>query len=270
MWRYLFLIILVISCASKERTKYQPYSKKEGGYRDKVLEENLRVVNFSANSYTKKSMAERFAKFRAIETCMKEGAKVTHFLDTLDKTESREVTRSSTSGYPSYYYGMSPFYGRYSGFGYGFGYSSYDTNTWSETIRYPELEVIYECTSKVYEPKVDFREVSAEEMKHLVKDLQGALQVMKILKDSPNQTLRKGDIVLRGNGERIQKIYQLLGLFRNDKAHSIRLEIMRDGNMKTGVLLKGVDVTESILEEQNAVIKAACKHKEIKKNALCE
>jgi hypothetical protein len=271
MIRTLVLIFFLISCSSNDRSKYQRYSKKNGGYKEQTLGNDLRIVSFHANSYTKKKLAATFARFRAIEICLAENFKLAHLLDSFDRTQSKTITRSSSSGYPSYYYGMSPFWNRYHGFGYGFGWSTQTGSSWNETIQYPEVEVIYECANDVYEPQVKLREVSAEEMKHLVKDLRGGLQIEALLSDSPDKKqLRVGDIILRGNGERVQELYQLLALFRRSKGHKIDIEIMRDGKLKTGLTLTGVDASEKMLKAQQDIIKSACKNKEIKEKKLCK
>lgn len=271
MLRILIVIVLISGCAS-ERTQYGKYSKKEGGYQDKVVEKNLRVVSFKANSYTKVSLASKFAKFRAIEICSSENYKLTHLLDTFDKTRSQTVTRTSSSGYPSYYYGMSPFYSRYSGFGYGFGFSSMNTSSWNETLRYPDIEVIFECANEVWAPEVTFREVPPDEMKHLMKDLKGGLQVEKVLSIKPGKKdVMVGDIIIFGNGERIQQTYQLLSLFNKNKDHTIVVAVLRNGIRKEGLILKGTDSSDKILAAQADIIRSVCKNKELKgRHKLCK
>lgn len=267
MLRILTLLLIISSCASKP-TKYGKYSKKDGGYQDKTLEGNLRVVNFKANSNTKTSLATKYATFRAIEICSAANFKLTHLLDTFDKTQSKTVTRTSTNGYPSYYYGMSPFYSRYSGF--GFGFSTMQSSTWNETLKYPEVEVIFECADEVYEPGVVLREVPADEMKHLIKDLHGGLQIERIPKEAPKSKLKVGDIIIYGDGVRIQQNYELLSLFHKSSDHEIKLDILRDGVNLQGLNLKGVDASEKILGAQNEVIKSVCGKEELKKNRLCQ
>lgn len=264
----LVLLLIVSSCAT-QRTKYGKYSKKEGGYQEKVVEESIRAVNFKANSNTKTSVAERFAQFRAIEICLFENFKLTHVLDVFDKTQSKTVTRTTSNGYPSYYYGMSPFYDRYSGMGFGFNMMNY--SSWNETLKYPDVDVIFECANEVYEPELEFREVPADEMKHLVKDLRGGLQVEKIPATALSKNFKAGDIIVYAEGERVQQIYQLLKLFHKSKDRAITVELLRDGKTKQGFILKGIDASEKILAAQNAVIKKVCKSKELKKqHALCK
>lgn len=270
MLRILMLLVLLVGCAS-ERTKYAKYSKKNGGYQDKTVENNLRVVSFKANSYTPVKLAIKFAKFRAIEICQKEEYKVAHLLDTFDKTQSKTVTRTSSSGYPSYYYGMSPFYSRYSGFGYGFGFSTMNSSSWNETVQYPDIEVIFQCTNEVWEPEVKFREVPPDEMKHLVKDLKGGLQVESVPETSVSKkNVKVGDVIIEGNGERIQQTYQLLTLFINSKDHTINVEVLRDGNLKQGLILKGTKGTDKLLKAQKDIVKSTCKNKELAENKLCQ
>lgn len=267
MLRILTLLLMITGCASGP-TKYGAYSKKAGGYQDKTLEGNFRVVNFKANSNTKTSLATKYATFRAIEICTASNFKLTHLLDTFDKTQSKTVTRTSTNGYPSYYYGMSPFYSRYSGF--GFGYSNMQSSSWNETLKYPEVEVIFECADEVYEPGIVLREVTAEEMKHLIKDLHGGLQVERIPKEANNSELKVGDIIIRGDGIRIQQNYELLSLFHKSKDHQIRVDILRDGVTRRGLSLKGVDATEQILKAQLKAIQSVCNKEELKKKSLCQ
>lgn len=266
MLRILTLLLIISACATKP-TKYQKYSKKEGGYQEKSLDGNLRVVNFKANSNTKTSLAAKYATFRAIEICLNANFKMAHLLDTFDKTQSKTVTRTTTNGYPSYYYGMSPFYNRYSGF--GFGFSSMQSSSWNETLKYPEVEVIFECANEVFAPEISLREVPAEEMKHLIKDLHGGLQVERIPKEAKGSSLRTGDIIINGDGVRIQQKYEMLSLFHQSSDHEIKVNVLRDGVNKQGLSLRGVDVSKKILEAQEAAIKSVCKKEELKKNKLC-
>ncbi len=272
MLRLFLLLFFLISCSSHERTRFKSYSKKNGGgYQEKTLEGNLKVVSFKANEDTKKSLAIKFSKFRAIEICTSEKFLLTHILDTFDKTLSKNIIRTSSSGYPSYYYGMSPFYNNYSGFGYGFGFSTTNSNSWNETLQYPDIEVVFECANDIYEPEVEFREVTAEEMKHLIKDLKGGLQVEKIISDSSKaKKLEIGDILIRANGERIQEIYQLLSLFHKDQDHKLNVDVLRDGIVKSGIVLIAKNVNEKIIKNQNEIVNSVCKYEDVNQRTLCK
>lgn len=272
MLRLLIFVFILTSCSSNERTKYQAFKKnKGGGYQESSVDDNLKIVQFKANSNTKKQIALKFAKFRAIEICHAKNFSLTHFLVTLDKTLLKTVTKTSSTGYPVYYYGMSPYYTRYSGFGYGLGFSSVSSTSWGETVQYPNVEVVYECANEVYGPLVAFREVPAEDMKHLIKDLRGGLQIEKFTKDSLNtKDLKVGDILIRANDIRIEHIYHILSLFHTSLDHKIKVDVLRDGNIKSGIMLTGLDVSANILETQKKIIKSTCKYKELKDKALCK
>jgi hypothetical protein len=263
MYKLITLLTLLVSCASP--TKYQKY-KKQRGYQDRVVDKDLRAASFRGNEHTKKDEAELMAKFRATEICHEEGKNLTHILDVMDQSESKEYMRTSGFG-PSYYYGMSPYYGRYySGFGVGMNNVNYQT--WKETYIYPNFEVFFECVNEVKGPDVFFRQVSSEEMKLLVRDLKGGLQVEKILDHSPNKKiLSVGDVVLRANGDRVQT---LLDIFHEAKKNpEVKLDILRDGE-KRSVVLKCADISGIVKETQEDIIHSACQRNEIKDRPICK
>lgn len=269
IWKWLILVSL-IACSSNDPTPYQK-SKKGKGYSDRV-ENELKVSNFRGNSYTKVAIARLFAEFHAIETCKTEGGRSANILDIFDKTESKEVLRTTGSAFgPTYYggYGMYPYYSRYSSFGVGATFNTVATDTWPETLVYPNIDVYYTCETEVWRPKVMFREIPAAEMKHLVKDLHGGIQVEKLMADSPNtKFLSEGDIILKANGRRIERVYELIHLF-SDKSRQVRVEILREGEKKS-LTLKADNVTNTVGEAENKIIAEACKRKEIKENKFCK
>lgn len=262
-----FILALVISGCSSSRSKYAAFKKKEG-YRDMPAESGFQVVSFKANAYTKEKDAELFAKFRAIEICKESGKKLANIMQVQDLSEQRDVIRTSSSGFPSYYYGMSPFYGRYHS-GLGLGFSTMSSNSWEETYTYPEFSVVFTCTDDAFGPELVFRQVSAEDMKLLVKDLKGALQVEDILDGSPNtKVIEVGDVITRANGSRIQSIPQLMKFFMGNK-REVDVEIMREGT-KRSALLKSVEVSNFLEKSQTEIIQSACKKKEIKERKVCK
>lgn len=263
---YVMSFIFLFSCAHNERTPYQVY-KKHQGYREKV-EDGLRIVNFMSNSYTKIEDTMIFAKFRAIELCLGENKKFALILDVVDKTEKKDILRSrGDTYYPSYYYGMSPYYSRYSSFGLYGGFGTTNTETWKETIVTPQIDVLYQCADTAKGPEVIFRDVSAEEMKILVKDLKGGLQVEKILDHSPNKNIVEfGDVLIKANDQRIQKNFEVLKLFNENK--KLKVDIYREGQRKI-LTLKSHDISASVLKSQEEIIKAACQYKEIKEKEIC-
>lgn len=267
-----FILVLILgACSGDPRTRYGAFKEKnKGGYTLETVNSDLRKVTFRANSQTPRNTAELLGRFRAIELCQREGKKYAHLLGVLDRSESREVTRSNSHmyGFPSYYYGYSPFYSRYSGIGFSAGLNTVSTNTWNETLIYPHYDILFRCSDGLYEPDVIFREVPASEMKHLVKDLKGALQVEKVMENSPNKNLKPDDILLRASGERVSQNWQLLEKFRTSES-VVPVQILREG--KTLQLnLKGRSVGEEGEASQQETIRAACKFDEVKERPLCK
>jgi hypothetical protein len=264
-------LILLFACSSK-RTQYQKFEKKEGGYSDAVTEDHLHVTKFEGNSLTKKSYAELFAKFHSLEECRKTGSPYSHIIGVIDKSSTKKVIRSNSDAWgPSYYYGMgmSPFYSRYSGFGFSTGINMVNSRAWEETLVYPEIDVIYHCTEKVYEPEIAMRDVPAEEMKHLVKDLKGGVQVEKILPGSPNTALKQEDIIIKAEGKRIMKGHELLALFK-DGPDPVKALILREGEKKT-VKIRAEDVTKKVEKNLAEIRASACKFEDVEKaSSLCK
>jgi hypothetical protein len=263
------LLLTIAGCASSP-TQYIP-EKNKHGYSDKIIDPTLRVAEFNGNSSTKKEMAELFAKFRAIEICH-EMKTNTHILTVNDKTYSKDIVQANTSG-PSYSYGMSPYYGRYGGYGGGVGmsYNMSNTSYSSETYTYPHFEVYFECTNTPYDAGVHLKPLSASQMQALVKDLQGAVVVDEVLEYSPNKgKLLKGDIITKANGERVTNVLEVFKASRKKPGSPLNLEFYRDGEkMQTTGEFK--DVTDLALEAQKEILKTTCKMEEMSdKSKLCK
>lgn len=272
-WRILSpLLLLLVGCGTSP-TPYQK-EKKDEGYSDSTRED-LRISSFKANHYTKPSKARLYAEFRAIENCLRDGFKYANILDIFDKTISKEVLKTDSNVYgPSYYggYGMYPFYSRYSSFGVGVNFSNVSSRSWNETYVYPNIEIPYLCANNVYRPKMMFREVPAEEMKHLVKDIKGGVQIQKIMDDSPNKgVLKNDDIILKVKEDRIEKVYEMIRLFSADR-QTIPITLLRDGK-RMNLRIKAVDVSDTVGEASQKIIHEACKEKPIKEKfqkTLCK
>ena len=271
--RIAFLLCLMLaftSCSSK-RTQYHRYEKKEGGYSDRVVEDGIHAARFEANSRTKTSYAELFARYHSLEQCRREGKPISHILGVINKSSTKRVLRSDGDYWgPSYSYGlgMSPFYSRYGGFGFSTGINMINSRSWEETLVFPEIEVLYHCTDKVYEPEIVMRDVPPEEMKHLVKDLKGGIQVEKILPGSPNKELAQEDIIIKAEGKRITKGHQVLALFK-DAPYPVKVEVLREGERRT-ISLRASDVTKTVDENLTVMKKKACDFEDVKKeSSLC-
>jgi hypothetical protein len=258
MRSYLCVILLIAGCATKP-TPYQKEKKKEG-YRDSTQEE-LRVASFRANTKTKKSKARSYAEFRAIEYCQGQEKKHANIIDINDKTVEKQITRTSGSGWgPTYGFGMYPYYSRYSSFGIGATFNTISTDSWNETLTFPYVEVYYTCADRMYRPEIMLKEISPEEMKLLVKDLKGALQVEKIADQSSNKNaIEQGDLILKANGRRVEKVYELIRLFDSPDSE-VTVQLLREGQ-KIVSKLKAKDVTDDVIAAEKEIIKQVCKDK---------
>ena len=269
----LTILLLVASCASHDPTPYQKQKKKEMGYSDKQLE-NLRISTFRGNAYTSRERAQRYAEFRAIEVCRSTKEEHANILDIFDKTVEKEITRSSGTSWGPSYFGMYPYYSRYSSFGIGAGFNTVSSDSWRETIAFPVIESYFTCEDKIFRPDLIFKELPADQIKHLVKDVKGAIQVEKIPEKSPNEkSVELGDIILKANGKRVEKVYQLIHMF-GPKDQNVTVQILREGERKN-ITIKSKDVTKEVSQAEEKIIKKVCKdkdkdeQKQLKKSKLC-
>lgn len=264
----LFLAGLV-GCSSSP-TNYGP-RKSNQGYSDQTVTNDLRMAEFQGNAQTKKETAELFAKFRAIEVC-KEMNKEAHIMVVNDKSYEKNVVQANTAG-PDFYYGMSPYYGRYGAYSPGLtmGYSSYNTSYTSETYTYPHFETYFECTDKAFDAGMHFQNLSASQMASLMKDVQGAVQVNDVADYSPNKGIfQKGDIITHVAGERVAKQIDVYKASRKSPGAPIRVDFFRDGKKKSASA-QFKDVSDMMKEANAEIVKAACQNKDLgSKNELCK
>src|SRR5690606_35059943 len=149
----------------------------------------------------------------------------------------------------------------YSSFGVSAGFNTISSDSWSETLRFPVIEAYYTCEKQVFRPELIFRELPAEEMKHLVKDVKGAIQVEKVPEGSPNEkNIETGDIILRAQGKRIEKVFQLINMFGPDRK-TVSVDLLRDGNQRK-ITLKSREVTDQVKEAEKKIISKVCKDKD--------
>lgn len=257
----IFLLIATYGCSSSP-TKYEEASNGEDkGYSEKDIDSKLKLATFRGNSATKKEDAELYAKFRAIEICSEQNTN-THILIVKDKTYEKQVSQTTTN-YPAYgFYGASPYYGGYS--------SAVTTNTWNESYTYPVFEVYFECVDRPVDARVSFKMLSQSDMKKLVNDLKGAVQIEAILPDSPNKNQFKvADIIIKANGNRVENIFELFQASRNVIGKKFNVEFFRDG-VKMNADVKFLDVTDLVVHAQNVIIKEGCKLDELKSRPICK
>jgi hypothetical protein len=246
------LLVFLIACSTKP-TSYQKEKKNEG-YSDGKLED-LRVASFKANSKTKLKKALLYAEFRALEICRKEKLLI-NIVDSVDKSVKKEVTHGTGTGFgPAFYGGMYPYYSRYSSIGVSATFGGSGTY-WNETYTYPRIDVLYTCSETIHRPLITVREVPASEVRHLVKDIRGALQVKKISADSPNRKLQEGDLILKAQGKRIERTHELIRLF-TARAPKVSAVVLREGR-ELSLTLSSKDVTEEVREAEKKIIKKAC------------
>jgi S1-C subfamily serine protease len=113
------------------------------------------------------------------------------------------------------------------------------------------------------------RDVPPDEMKHLVKDLKGGVQIEKILDGSPNKEIQAEDIIIKAEGKRIMKGHQLLALFK-EKPQPVKVEVLREGKRKI-VSVRAEDVTSRVEKNLTELQKSACKFEDVKgKSSLCK
>jgi hypothetical protein len=266
-------LIFLFSCSSSKPTPFKKEEKKEG-YRDETYEE-LKIARFKANRFTKKEQARLYAEFRAIENCHMTENKHANMLDIFDKSIEQIVTKTSGSNWgPSYGFGSYPYYSRYPGYGVGIDVIASSGTIWNEKVAYPIMEVYYNCRDFIFRPKILFKEISPEQMDILVKDFMGGMQVEKVCETSPNfKKVQKGDVILKANGKRIEKVYELVRLFET-KDSVVILSILREGR-PLRIKISAIDVTSDAVKTESEIITKVCKNKKnhdqkyLRFNKLC-
>lgn len=264
-------LILLAGCGSDPAT-YKASNGKTG-YSDKMVDPNLKVASFQGNSSTKKEKAQLYAKFHAIEMCKEMNRKLTHILAVQDKTFQKEITQTTST--PTYYYGVAPYYGRYGAYGAGVSmygaYGPVDTHTSTEVKNIPQFDVYFECVDDAIDARMSYKTLSSADLKNLVKDLKGGVQVDEVLPDSPNKDiLQIGDIILKANGTRVATTIELYQAHRNSNAKKFTIEYLHEGKTKTADV-KFLNVTDMVANSQAEIIKEACKSDDVKKSSsLCK
>jgi hypothetical protein len=273
MFLRLFVLLLIVGCSSTKPTPYQKEKDKEG-FADSYFE-NMKVASFKGNSYSKKDQVQLYAQFRAITRCVDSEKQHANIIDIFDKTIEREVMRTTGSSWGPAYFGMYPYYSRHSNFGVSAGFNTISADSWNETLVYPVFEVYYTCANSILRPQLIFKELTAEQMKHLVQDVRGAIQIDQIPDTSPNKnTVEVGDIILRAQGKRIEKVYELIRLF-SPTLPIVPVQVMRDGQRREASL-NSVDITSQVEASEKDIIKRVCKNKDqrrqkkLKKEKVCQ
>lgn len=244
------LLLFTISCAT-HRTPYQPHDDYYGGYSENLSGE-LKFARFTGNAHTFASDAQLFSHFRAMEICRESEKPVALVVEQLDLSQEKQVQRSSTSG---------SFIGKTY-----FGSSS----SWVETYTFPTYDTYFVCTDKAYTTNVSFKVITKEDMKLLVKDLKGAVQVFSLNKESPNHgILMEGDIIIKMNGERVEYLGEIVwGLEKAKNKEAIPVVLFREGELLK-INIKSREVTDSVLTRQSEIVKSLCQVSEIGERPIC-
>ncbi len=265
-------IASLLSCAT--RTKYEPHGNS-GGYSETTLDSGVNVARFSGNAHTTPGDAKIFSQFRAVELCEQQGSKVTRILKVEDKSQSKDVQKSETSTHqrPSTIDGSSNSIGgytSYSGTVTG-GSATSNTTSWIETLNFPIYDAYFSCANQVYLTGIVPKDLSADEMKSLVKDLLGAIQVQSFGEQSPNKgVLRVGDIIYKLNKERVTTVDQFSAEVNSSKEKlNLKASIFRDGQPLV-VKIKATDSTDTFLKFSEQLKAAACTVSEVKTRPICQ
>ena len=240
MVRYL-LIFFLISCSSA--TKYQKMKKGEG-YVDSQ-KGDLHYTEFHANSYTKVNDTMVMAQYRANKVCAPQQS---YFLGSEDHSRIRNVTK--TSG--TYPYSNVGYYPYRRGWSLGLGFGSYSSESWQDQEVYPKLKIIYLCGEKFFAPSGKFQKVTAKELSYIYKDLLGAIMVED---PETNSLLKKGDIILRMQGQRVDELAEFYYRFHHQQQQ--QLELLRDGVRMT-VSVQAQDISDQVQRYNQELISKMC------------
>lgn len=240
------LLAFIISCSSA--TKYQKKKKGEG-YTD-GKKGDISYTEFYANSHTKSENALLMAQYRATEVCKPQSS---YFLTTEDNSKVRNITRTSGS-YPFY---NTAYYPYRRGWSLGVGFGSYSSESWQDKQVYPRIRVYYLCDQKFYAPKGEFKEVSAKDLSYIYKDILGAIIVEDTASDQTE--LERGDIILKMDGRRVDKLAEFY--YRFQKQPEQQLELLRDGR-RVKIKVNAKDVTSEVIKFNEDVAKKMCELEE--------
>jgi hypothetical protein len=145
------------------------------------------------------------------------------------------------------------------------------SQSWNDTLTFPTFDSFFSCTHQAYMMKVKMKSVSAEDMRSMVKDLMGAVQVENVMAESPNRgILHTGDFVIKINNERVQNIHQISAVVdAAENKENLSVSLIRDGQTMT-VIAKATDASSMIMEQNRKIISSACIVPEIKARAVCK
>ena len=281
------VLLTTLLCACVSRTQYQAYDNQTGGYLDGQFDDGTRWAKFAANAHTTKTDAENFSLFRSIEVCKFKGFKFTSILGTRDLSTTQNVQKTAVNTYqqPTYFSGSGNSNSNVNYLGNGFanvntqsnfegsvtGGDQYTTqSSWTEAYTFPLFETGFVCVDSFFKLGFELKFINENDMKPYVKDLKGALQVEKVLDESPNiGKIKVADIIFKVDGERIWNIFDLAKIIsKAGDMEKIKLEIIRDGK-KAVVYAKAVDKSNRLMHDEEMIKSLVCNAEELKSNYLC-
>lgn len=263
MLKRLFLLMNVVwfisGCAMP--TKYMS-DQGEGGYSEAKINKLLYLTRFKGNSRTSKQDALDYSIFRAVEICRDNKIKLARLFFIFDFTKEEKVFHTWTSTFqsPSFVSSiLSDFGGNVivqSSVTQGSGYSI--TNSWSDIITTPQFHTIFACAENQITIDLDLVAVSKDEMKILVKDLLGGMQIHSLAGSSPlNKYFKYGDIITKVNDQRVQDPAMFSYAIETTVEHNIKINFYRDGKEQV-VSVQKIDVSDDALKTQGALIRKVC------------
>lgn len=278
------LVLTVVGCVS--RSPYLPL-EDDGGYADRKGPGSIQIAKFVGNAQTQADDAFKFSVFRAIEVCSKKNFKMTRVVSVNDITTSKTIVRTSsyTNTSPTYTYGNFSKNTNYNSFAPGtinanssgdFSATTYGGSTqgmsesWEETINFPKFETLFYCTNRTFQIRVEFNDISKDDLKPYVQDLLGGLQVKEIDGNSPmKETLAIGDIILKINNVRTTNSLEVSQIIDSEVSKgTAEIEFLRNGQKQKSTL-KAVDISPSIAKENLKLKNEVCQEDDVKELPVC-
>lgn len=231
---------------------YVPATDNGRGYSDKKLGGGIRIATYEWNEESDKYDAEEafwFSRFRAMEQCHEAGKKYTAFLKTVDQTESETVQRSKGNS----------IYGSHVGFTH--------VTTREDKILYPKIETYYACGDHFNGIDAKTRYLKAEDVKMIVSDVMGAMQVIEVSEGSP---LQYGDIIIKVNDVRASDITRYyLGLHSTNNTTQVKLKLIREGQVKE-LSVPLIDSTDTYASDYTKSLNESCQYRELSEMPICK
>lgn len=262
----ILLVPALSGCASFNKAAPPTYGPSlfSEGYTDNTQtlnHQNLYSTIYESNGRLNDQGVQQLARFRAIEKCKSLKFEYAQIFKSEDRGSSNMILRSSTSTqqFPTSYV-RGP-----NGTSVWGGNSLTSTSTWNETVHRPAALVYYFCTNQSQALRSQFRPLSGQDLKPLVKDLLGGLQVWR----AEDSGLKRGDVILGvGDSKRIVDEAELYSYLLGENKNSVTFDVLRDGAIRR-IHLDLSDIKHDKRQEQNEFAKSTCSAFSIENSILC-